>query len=36
MSLPYGLIEVGHHYKGRGKCSTFGDPGDVQSAKTKA
>jgi len=33
MSLPYGLIEVGDHFKGRGKCSTFGDAADVQSGQ---
>jgi hypothetical protein len=33
MFLPYGLIEVGDHYKGQGKCSTFGDAADVQSGQ---
>ena len=33
MFLPYGLVEVGDHYKGHGKCSTFGDAADVQSGQ---
>ena len=33
MSLPYGLIEVGDHFKGHGRCSTFGDAADVQSGQ---
>ena len=33
MSLPYGLTKVGDHYKGHGKCSTFGDLADVLSGQ---
>jgi hypothetical protein len=36
MSLPYGLIKVGDHYKGHGKCSTFGDLADVRSGQDNA
>jgi hypothetical protein len=31
MSLPYGLVRVLDHYKGHGRCSTFGDVADVES-----
>ena len=31
--MVYGLMEVGDHFKGRGKCSTFGDAADVQSGQ---
>jgi len=33
MSLPYGLMKVGDHYEGHGKCSTFGDAADVGSGQ---
>lgn len=33
MSLPYGFMKVDDHYKGHGKCSTFGDAADVRSGQ---
>src|SRR5271166_746321 len=33
MALPYGLVKVADHYKGLGKCSTFGDVADVRSGQ---
>jgi hypothetical protein len=33
MSLPYDLRKVGDHYKGHGRCSTFGDTADVRSGQ---
>jgi len=31
--LPYGLVRVLDHYKGHGRCSTFGDLADVKSGQ---
>lgn len=33
VSLPYGFIKVGDHYKAHGRCSTFGDAADVRSGQ---